>query len=172
MLPSLLSQHAKIKLKVKLEVPVVAQQKQIWLVSLRTQVWSLASLSGLRIWCCCELWCRSQIWLGSGFAVAVVLAGSYSSDSTPSLGTSIIGQKKKKKRKIRNFFCLSHIFWQNKSIFLNRISISIYLSSIYLSTYPSVCSIFIIRIKMCKLFDLTVLPFRMSILKIMFMSIY
>ena len=34
------------------EVPVVAQQKQIWLGSMRTQVGSLVSLSGLRIWCC------------------------------------------------------------------------------------------------------------------------
>ena len=33
---------------------------------------SLASLSGLRIWCCCELWCRLQTLLGSGVAVAVV----------------------------------------------------------------------------------------------------
>ena len=29
-------------------------------------VGSLASLSGLRIWCCPELQCRSQMWLGSG----------------------------------------------------------------------------------------------------------
>ena len=29
------------------------------------------------------------MWLGSGVAVAVAVAGSYSSDSTPSLGTSI-----------------------------------------------------------------------------------
>ena len=28
-------------------------------------VWSLASLSVLRIWCCHELWCRSQTWFGS-----------------------------------------------------------------------------------------------------------
>ena len=46
------------------------------------------------------------MWLGSGVAVAVVWAGSYSSDSTPSLGTSICRgcspkktKKKKKKRK-------------------------------------------------------------------------
>ena len=36
----------------------VAQWKWIWLVSMRTQVRSLASRSGLRIWCCYELWCR------------------------------------------------------------------------------------------------------------------
>ena len=41
-----------------LGVPVMAQREWIWLVSMRTQVWSLASLGGLRIWCCCELYCR------------------------------------------------------------------------------------------------------------------
>ena len=35
------------------------------------QVPSLASLSGLRIQCCCELWCSLQRQLGSGIAVAV-----------------------------------------------------------------------------------------------------
>ena len=39
-------------------VPVVAQQKQILLGTMRLQVRSLASLSGLRIWRCRELWCR------------------------------------------------------------------------------------------------------------------
>ena len=63
-------------------VPIVAQGKWIWLVSMRMQVGSLASLSGLMIWYCYELWCRSQTHLGSGVAVAV--AGSYSSDSTSS----------------------------------------------------------------------------------------
>ena len=53
-------------------VPVVAQQKQSRLVTMRIQVQSLALLSGLRIWRCHELWCRSQTWLGSGIAVAVV----------------------------------------------------------------------------------------------------
>ena len=43
-----------------------------------TQVQSLALLSGLRIRYCHELWCRLQTWLGSGIAVAVVEAGSYS----------------------------------------------------------------------------------------------
>ena len=41
------------------------------------------------IWCCHELWYRSETWLGSGVAVAVVQAGTCSSDLTPSLGTSI-----------------------------------------------------------------------------------
>ena len=58
----------------------------------------------LRIWHCRELWCRLQMWLGSGVAVAMVWAGSCSSDSTPSLGTSICHwcspKKKGKKKKI------------------------------------------------------------------------
>ena len=42
------------------------------------------SIAGLaqwvKDWCCCELWCRSQTWLGSGVAVAVLKAGTCSSD--------------------------------------------------------------------------------------------
>ena len=68
--------------------PVIAQQKRIQLGSVRSWVRSLASLIGLRIRHCHELWCRSQTQLKSGVAVAVVQAGSCSSNSTPSLGTS------------------------------------------------------------------------------------
>ena len=56
---------------------------------MRTRVHSLALLSGSRIWRCRELWCRLQMRLGSCIAVAVVSAGSCSSNWTPSLGTSI-----------------------------------------------------------------------------------
>ena len=83
-------------------VPVVAQQSQTQLMSMRMRVWSLASLGGLRNWCCCKLRCRSQTRLGSGIAVAMVQASSYSSDSTPSLRISIChgcGPKKTKKKK-------------------------------------------------------------------------
>ena len=72
-------------------VPLMAQWKQILLASMRTQVQPLTSLSGLRIRRCSELWCRSQMRLKSGIAVAVALAGGYSSDSTPSLGTPSLG---------------------------------------------------------------------------------
>ena len=51
--------------------PIMAQQKQVWIGTMRLQVQSLASLIGLRIQHCCELWCRLQIWLGSGIAVAL-----------------------------------------------------------------------------------------------------
>ena len=69
--------------------------------STRTQVRSLALLSGLRIRHCSGLWCGSQMWLGSPAAVAMAEASSCSSDSTPSLGTSMCqrcGSKKTKKR--------------------------------------------------------------------------
>ena len=68
----------------------------------RIRVQSLALLSESGIWHCCEPRCRSQTWLRS--SVAVAKAGSCSSDSTPSLGTSMCRgcnhkNKKKKERK-------------------------------------------------------------------------
>ena len=60
----------------------MAQQKWIWLVTMKLQVWSLALLSGLRIWNYYELWYRLQTWLRSCVAVAVVWASSCSSDWT------------------------------------------------------------------------------------------
>ena len=63
------------------------------------RVWVLVSLSGLGIQHCHELLCRSQTRLGSGVAVAVLWAGSCSSDSTPSLGTSVCHRGGPKKRK-------------------------------------------------------------------------
>ena len=41
------------------------------IVSMKMWVQSLASLSGLRIWCCCKLWHRLQMRLGSSVAMAV-----------------------------------------------------------------------------------------------------
>ena len=84
------------------------------LVSMRMQVWSLASLSGLRIRHCCELWSRSQTQLGSQVAVAVTKASSCSSDLTPSLETSICHQRslketKKKKKKDRTVILLHQL---------------------------------------------------------------
>jgi len=60
--------------------PTVVQWKRIQLGTVRLQVRSLASLSGLRIRYCHELWCRSQTRLGSGVAMVVVYASSCSSD--------------------------------------------------------------------------------------------
>ena len=71
---------------------------------MRMQVQSLASLSGSRIRGGRKLRCRLQVRLRSGIALAVALASlSGSSDSTPSLGTSIgctcSPQKTKDKKK-------------------------------------------------------------------------
>ena len=97
----------------KMGVLAVGQQKRIRPVTVRLRVWCLASLSGLRIWCCHELWYRLHMWLGSDVAVVVVWAGGYSSNWTPNLGTSIchththtyICSKKLKKKKKERFCC-------------------------------------------------------------------
>ena len=47
----------------------MAQRKQSQLGTVRLQVPSLDSLSGLRIQRCRELWCRSQMRLGSDLAL-------------------------------------------------------------------------------------------------------
>ena len=57
---------------------------------MKMQVRSLALLSGLGSGIAVSSGVgRSQIWLGSGIAVAVVQASSYSSYSTPNVGTFI-----------------------------------------------------------------------------------
>ena len=77
---------------------------------MRTQVRSLASLSGLRIRCCGELWHRLQTArILSCYGCGV--GQGYESHSTPSLGTSIYhghGAKKteKKKKRIKEKECL------------------------------------------------------------------
>ena len=72
---------------------------------MKLRVRSLALLLGLRIRRCRELWCRLQMRLGSHVTVVLVWASGYSSDSTPSLGTSICrgsGPRKGKKTKNKN----------------------------------------------------------------------
>ena len=75
---------------------------------MRIQVQSLALLSGIRIQRYHKLQCGSQVQLRSGMVMAVAQAGNYSSDLTPSLGTSICyryspkNKKKIKKRKEKN----------------------------------------------------------------------
>ena len=61
------------------------------------QVQSLVQLSGLRILCCRELQHKSQMRLGSG--VAAAQAGSYSSNSTCSLGKCPMLQMQPKKER-------------------------------------------------------------------------
>ena len=70
---------------------------------MRIEAQSLALISGLRIQHCRELWCRWQTRFGFHIAVAVVQISSYSSDSTPSQGTSICrgcGPKNDKNKQI------------------------------------------------------------------------
>ena len=57
---------------VKVWVPVMVRWKRIWLGTMWLWVWSLASLSGLRIRHCSELRCRSQTWFRSCVTAAVV----------------------------------------------------------------------------------------------------
>ena len=68
------------------------------IMSMKMQVQSLALLSRLRIQLCCKLWHSSQRQLGSDVAVAVVQACSCSSNSGPSLGTSICHRYSPKKK--------------------------------------------------------------------------
>ena len=71
-------------IKCFIKLRIIYWEFPLWLSRLRTclrmWVWPLASLSGLRIWHCHELWSRSQMQLGSGVAVALVWAGSNSSN--------------------------------------------------------------------------------------------
>ena len=67
----------------------------------------MSSIPGLaqlvRIWCCHELWCRLHMRLRSQVTVAVAQAGGYSSNWTPSLGTSICrGRGSRKGKKTNN----------------------------------------------------------------------
>ena len=96
-----------------LGILLVVQQKQIRLGTMRLCVLSLALLGGLRIQRCRELWCRLQMQLGSDVAVAMVQAGSYSSNWTLSLGTSICcgygPEKTKINTKIKKQIVLSYM---------------------------------------------------------------
>ena len=90
-------------------------------VSLRTRVQSLASISGLRIWHCHKLWHRSWMRLGSGIAVAVVSAGSCSSDSTPSLEISTChrcGPKKQTTTTATRSYHYTSLEWLKPSVLL------------------------------------------------------
>ena len=54
-------------------VPLVAQRKQIRLASMRMQVRSVASLSGLRIWCCysCGVGRQLQLQFNPGLGTSI-----------------------------------------------------------------------------------------------------
>ena len=83
----------------------MAQQKQIQLGTMTLRVQSLASLSGLRIWRCCELWCgRRQgsdptlLWLWSRPA-AVALIQPLAWEPPYAAGAALKRQKDKNKNK-------------------------------------------------------------------------
>ena len=75
---------------------------------------SLASLSGLRTWCCHELWCRSQTRLRSRVAVALVQASSYSSNWPLAMGAA--PKRKKKKNMTHGFHILPNCSTDVKAI--------------------------------------------------------
>ena len=85
--PGAAQEIAKRQKKKKKRVLIVAQQVKDPV--LRMWVRSLAWLSALRIQHCHEMWCRLQSRLGSQVAMALAEDSGYSSDWTPSLGTSI-----------------------------------------------------------------------------------
>ena len=65
-----------LSLKTLAGVSVMAQQKQIWLGTMRFWLRSLASLSGLRIWCCCGSrgvgrWL--ELWLVPSLGISICL---------------------------------------------------------------------------------------------------
>ena len=107
-IPKNIWKKKRLPLKKKLGrpgVPVVVQQKWIWLVSMKMWVWFLALLSGSGIQRSCELWHRSKMRPEYRVAVAMAKAGSCSSYLTLSLGTSMCQRcsprKEKKKMRLR-----------------------------------------------------------------------
>ena len=133
------------------------QQKQKRLGTMRLCVQSLALLSGLRIWHCHEMCCRSQMWLVSGIAVAVVQASSYSSNQTPSLGTSICrGSGLRNGKKTKN---------KNKKIFKKMSCLIIKESFVYIHTFTGYKSS--IRYMYCKYF----LPYCGLMVSLIFLTV-
>ena len=76
---------------------------------MKTQVPSLASLSGLRIRRCREVWCRSQTQLRFGIAMAVMQANSTAPIQPLAWEFPHAALKRQKKQKKKNqelpFFC-------------------------------------------------------------------
>ena len=85
------------------------------IASVRMQILSLASLSGLRIRHCCRMWCRSQMQLGSVLLwlwhrlTATAPIGPLSQELPYAPGTAI-KRKKKENKKLKMRDLLSHSF--------------------------------------------------------------
>jgi len=90
---------------------------------MRTQVLSLALLSGLRIQHCCELWYRLQMWLGSGIAVAIAVAliQPFAMELPYAMDVALKWPKKKKKSLLCSFLVTQHM---SKNIFCFSIKLS------------------------------------------------
>jgi len=79
--------------------------------TMRLRVRSLASLSGLRIWHCCELWCRLQTWLWYRLA-ATALIGPLAWEPPYATGAALEKAKRQKKKKKPKIWSLRYkIFW-------------------------------------------------------------
>ena len=84
---------------------------------MRTQVQSLALLSGLRVWRCHKLWCRSKMRLRSYIAVAVcrlaaiALTGPLAWESPYAAGGAALKSKAKNKN-FRSPNPQSHGIWR------------------------------------------------------------
>ena len=88
-------------------VPIVVQQKRIQLGTMRLQVRSLASLSGLMIWQCRELWYRSQTRLRSCVAWEPPYAVSAALKSKRYIYSSFSGQSFKLNRSYADISIIS-----------------------------------------------------------------
>ena len=84
------------------EFPLWLSGLRTWVVSMRKQVRSLASLSVLRIQCCCELWCRSQMQFRSQIGFDPCLGTSISCGQGPEKTT------KTKRERWETRQCLKH----------------------------------------------------------------
>ena len=85
----------------------MAHWKRIRLVTMRFWVQSVASLSGLRIWCGCELWCRMQTWLDLALLwlwhrpAATAPIGPLTWERPHAAGVALETQKQKTKNKTK-----------------------------------------------------------------------
>jgi len=82
-----------------LGVSGMAQWKQIQLGTVKFQIRAQALLSGLRIWCCCELWCSHRcgsdttlLWLWCRLA-AVALIGPLIWEPPYAMGAALKSNK-------------------------------------------------------------------------------
>ena len=124
-------------------VPILAQWKRIWLGSMRTHIRTLASLSGLRIWCCRELWSQMQLWYCCGCGVGWQLQLWFD----PSPGISICAGFSPKKKKINVASCSICLLCERKKQSLLALAYHIYFVGYFLFII-TVIEYYIILIKL------------------------